>query len=78
MAGYDIGLLEDTEICKLLQVAKSMIAADFSVNTEIREALRKKILYVAAGWAGKAGEETCPFCGAMIKTLQGKCPLCRH
>lgn len=40
----DIGPVEDTEIAKLLRLAQSMIAADFSVQTEIREILRKQLL----------------------------------
>ncbi|ATW26573.1 hypothetical protein [Candidatus Formimonas warabiya] len=40
----DIGPVEDTEVAKLLQLAQSMITADFSVHSEIRETLRKQLL----------------------------------
>ena len=40
----DIGPVEDTEIAKLLRLAQSKIAADFSVQSEIRETLRKQLL----------------------------------
>ena len=40
----NIGPIEDTEIAKLLRLAQSMITADFSVQSEIRETLRKQLL----------------------------------
>ncbi|MHB9094531.1 MAG: hypothetical protein ACYC21_07645 [Eubacteriales bacterium] len=40
----DIGPVEDVEIEKLLLLAKTMLAADFSVNSKMRENLRKQIL----------------------------------
>ena len=40
----DVGPVEDGEIAKLLRLAQSMIAVDISVNSEIRETLRKQLL----------------------------------
>ncbi len=40
----DIGPIEDIEIEQLLMLAKTMIAADLSVNMKIRENLRKQLL----------------------------------
>lgn len=40
----DFGPVEDAEIAKLLLLAKTMIAADFSVNSKIRENLRKQLV----------------------------------
>ena len=40
----DIGPIEDIEIEQLLMLAKTMIAADLSVNIKIRENLRKQLL----------------------------------
>jgi hypothetical protein len=40
----DIKPVEDVEIEKLLLLAKTMIAADVSVNSKTRENLRKKLL----------------------------------
>lgn len=40
----DIGPVEDAEIAKLLRLAQSMIAVDLSVNSEIKEILRKQLL----------------------------------
>lgn len=40
----DIEPVEDVEIEKLLLLAKTMIAADLSVNSEMRENLRKQLL----------------------------------
>ena len=36
--------------------------------------------YVAAGFAGQAGEqkESCPYCGARFPKLDGKCSFCNH
>lgn len=36
--------VEDVEIAKLLQLAETMIAADFSVNSKTRETLKKQLL----------------------------------
>ena len=40
----DIGFVEDVEIEKLLSLAKTMLDADLSVNSEIRENLRNQLL----------------------------------
>lgn len=40
----DIGLVEDAEVAELLRLAQNMIAVDNSVNSEIRENLRKELL----------------------------------
>lgn len=40
----DIGPVEDVEIAKLLLLAKTMLAADFSVNSKTRAKLRQQIL----------------------------------
>ncbi|UNC92110.1 hypothetical protein [Candidatus Contubernalis alkaliaceticus] len=40
----DIGPVKDVEIEKLLLMAKTMISADFSVDSKVRESLRKKLL----------------------------------
>ena len=40
----DIGPVEDEEIEKLLLLAKTMIAADLSVSSKMRENLRKQLL----------------------------------
>ena len=40
----DIGPVEDVEIEKLLLLAKTMLAADLSVNSKMRENLRKQLL----------------------------------
>lgn len=40
----DIGPVEDVEIAELLRLAQNMIAVDISVNSEIRENLRKELL----------------------------------
>lgn len=40
----DIGPVEESEIKELLLLAKTMIAADFSVDSKTREKLRKQIL----------------------------------
>lgn len=40
----DIGPVEDAEIAKLFRLAQSMYAVDFSVQSEIRETLRKQLL----------------------------------
>lgn len=40
----DIGPVEDVKIERLLQLAKKMIAADFSINSKMRENLRKQLL----------------------------------
>ncbi|MDW7674571.1 MAG: hypothetical protein SCK28_08565 [Bacillota bacterium] len=40
----DIGPVEDIEVEKLLLLAKTMIAEDFSINSKTREKLRKQLL----------------------------------
>lgn len=40
----DLGAVEDEEIAKLLLLAKSMIAADFSVESKTRERLKAQVL----------------------------------
>lgn len=40
----DIGPVEDVEIEKLLQLAKTMLAADLSVNSEMKDNLIKQLL----------------------------------
>jgi len=40
----DIGPVEDVEVAKLLRMAQSMMGVDSSVNSQIRESLRKQLL----------------------------------
>ncbi|WP_366923918.1 hypothetical protein MFMK1_000851 [Metallumcola ferriviriculae] len=40
----DIGHVEDVEIEKLLLLAKTMVAAEISINNETRENLKKRLL----------------------------------
>lgn len=40
----DIGPVADVEVAALLRLAQNMIAVDISVNSEIRENLRKELL----------------------------------
>lgn len=62
----NIGPVEDAEVAKLLRLAQSMIAVDFSVNSEIRESLQKQLLerissadnaVLTGAWQDKQGLE---------------------
>ncbi|WP_434510693.1 hypothetical protein [Desulfitobacterium sp. AusDCA] len=79
----DIGPVEDEEIAKLLLLAQSMIDADFSVNSQMKEKLKKQLLTKIAqfedNFNGELKDEDLELVtagGAGLTEKLNICPFC--
>lgn len=80
----DIGPVEDEEIAKLLLLAQSMIDADFSVNCQMKEKLKKQLLTKIAqfedNFDGELKDDDLEFVTAgsaeLANEFKGICPYC--
>ncbi|HOE55987.1 MAG TPA: hypothetical protein PLL98_02890 [Bacillota bacterium] len=75
----DIGPVEDEEVAKLLRLAQSMIAVDSSVDSKIRESLKKQLLeHIRQGIEDELTEEELMYAAAGLPGETGRktCPRC--